>query len=320
MKTKTIIERFGQTSIAVIGDVILDRYIFGKVERISPEAPIPIVQWHETMIVPGGAGNAAANITSLGGAAHIFGAVGKDREAEELITTLETHQIKIDGLLTLDRPTTEKTRVLGNHQQIVRIDHEVIRPISTDDTQNLVKQIESIVATCQAVLICDYAKGVVSNKLISLIREIAQHYSIPILADVKPENKDFYHHLDFITPNRKEAGAMAGKPIRNLGEAKTHGLDLARELETNILLTMSEEGLLLIEYENGNLHHLPTKAQEVTDVSGAGDTVIATFALALAAGADNITAATIANHAASIVVAKLGTATASKTELLETFK
>ncbi len=319
MIAKHFITQFADKTIAVIGDVMLDRYIYGTVERISPEAPIPIVQWHETQLVPGGAGNTAANITALGANCLLFSVVGEDAVGEELRQTLETFRIDTAGLVADTRPTTEKTRILGNHQQVVRIDHETTRALSEEKTEQLCQAFRRHLPEVQAIIVCDYAKGVISETLMNCVREVAASKKIPVLADVRPDHKAFYQDLTLITPNKKETSGMVNASVRNLDEAKIHGLGLARELKTNLLITMSEDGMLLIEHKTGQMTHLPTKAQEVIDVSGAGDTVIATIALGLASGADMRTAATLANHAASVVVAKLGTATVSTAELLKTF-
>jgi D-beta-D-heptose 7-phosphate kinase/D-beta-D-heptose 1-phosphate adenosyltransferase len=269
------------------------------------------------MIVPGGAGNTAANITSLGGRTYLFGLIGLDHQAEELAAALQAHHIKPDFLVADNRPTTEKIRVLGNHQQIVRIDHETKRELDESLEKNLLSPLGEL--ELDAIVICDYAKGVVTASLMDQLRSLAQAKDIPILADVRPEHKNYYNDLTFITPNRRETATMIEQTIGTLEEAKTHGLLLAKNLETNILLTLSEEGLLVITFADERVVHLPTKAQEVIDVSGAGDTVIAALTLALASGAKPVDAARIANHAASVVVSKLGTATVSQMELLNTF-
>lgn len=319
MAATETIKQFSTQCIGVIGDVMLDRYIYGKVERISPEAPIPIVHWNETMLVPGGAGNTAANITALGAQCRLFGITGDDLTRDELIRTLETFNITTDDLIADKRPTTEKTRVLGNHQQIVRIDHELVRPIDDAKTDQLCYALEQHADDYSALLVCDYAKGVVSERLIACARAIAKKRNIPILADVRPEHRDMYRDLSFITPNRKELSGMVGTHIGTVDDAKEQGLSLAQKLNTALIVTMSEEGMLIIDHQSGTMTHLPTRAQQVVDVSGAGDTVIATMTLALAAGASPVEAATIANHAASCVVAKLGTATVNQVELAETF-
>lgn len=320
MNPHALIRQFSQKRIAVIGDIMLDRYIFGAVERISPEAPIPIVQRQETMLVPGGAGNTAATISGLGGQCTLIGVAGQDTAGDELLETLATFGITTHHIARETRPTTEKIRVLGNHQQIVRIDHEVTKPLETVTTEKLCHILQKTIHEYQAIIVCDYAKGVMSEQLMNCIRAGAKDQMIPVLADVRPEHKSLYHHLSFITPNKKETSGMVGHSVRTRHDAEEHGLRLAQELKTNILLTMSEEGMLVIEHQTQKVHHLPTKAMEIVDVSGAGDTVIATMALGLASGADPHTAALIANHAASVVVAKLGTASVSQDELLATFK
>lgn len=319
MNYADIIHQFSNQTIAVIGDVMLDRYIHGSVDRISPEAPIPIVEREETSVVPGGAGNAAANVSALGATCHVFGLRGNDVSGQELVATLGTAGIVTDGILIDDRPTTEKIRVLGNNQQIVRIDHETKAAASAKTTRKLITTLTKTIPDCSAVIICDYAKGVVTKELMDAVRTLAHKHSIPLLLDPRPEHAAWYHDLSYITPNRKEASGMIHEPIHSIDDAKMQGMALAKKLHTNLLLTMSEAGMMIVDHATGSTDHLPTKTQEVTDVSGAGDTVIATFALALATGADALTAATIANHAASVVVAKLGTATVTQDELLQTF-
>ncbi len=319
MNPNQTISHFSHQTVAVVGDVMLDRYVYGKVDRISPEAPIPIVQRQETMLVPGGAGNTSANITALGGSCCLFGVIGDDSTGQELQQTLATFGIDTAGLIKDKRPTTEKIRVLGNHQQIVRIDHEANHELTATQIKRLVHALDQKISSCNAILVCDYAKGTITAELMDELRRLAHQHAIPLLADVRPEHKDWYHNLDYITPNRKETAGMVGQPVRSLAEAKEYGLQLAEELGSNILLTMSEDGLLLIHHHDKSVLHLPTRAQEVVDVSGAGDTVIAAFTLALTSQATPKQAATIANHAASLVVAKLGTATASQAELQETF-
>ncbi len=315
----SFIDQFSHQTIAVIGDVMLDQYIYGHVERISPEAPIPIVQQHEVQLVPGGAGNTAANITALGATCHLFGLHGNDKAGKDLEETLHIFGIKTDGLIKDNRPTTVKTRVLGNHQQIVRIDHELNQAPSQASTDALCNQLKEVLPQCQAIVVCDYAKGAITRELMDYLRDIAVKLAIPLLVDPRPHHKAWYHHVTFLTPNKKETSGMVQAEVRDITDAKEQGIKLARELQSNILLTMSEEGMLVIDAQLGTVHHLPTKAQEVVDVSGAGDTVIATLALGLAAQAAPEQAAELATHAASVVVAKLGTATLTQEELRATF-
>lgn len=320
MSPSSTIEQFKHKKIAVIGDVMLDRYIHGKVDRISPEAPIPIVVQRETMSVPGGAGNAAANIASLGASCDLYGVIGDDHAGRELTDVLTSKGIGTQTLVHVAaRPTTVKTRVLGNHQQIVRIDHETSGALEAATTQELIQTIKNSIHNYDAILLCDYSKGVIDADLVDAIRHAAKDAGIPVLADVRPEHRDIYHNLSVITPNRKELSGMVSGPLRTIEEVKDQGLALAKSLNTNLVVTLSEDGLMVINYVTGHITHLPTKAQEVTDVSGAGDTVIATMTLALATHAELVDAATLANHAASVVVAKLGTATLTPHELEETF-
>jgi D-glycero-beta-D-manno-heptose-7-phosphate kinase len=316
----TLIEGFSQVKIAVVGDIMLDRYIFGSVDRVSPEAPIPIVMERTTQLVPGGAGNTAANITALGATCYLFGVIGEDQAAHDVIETLQSHQIDTSGISEVaDRPTTQKTRVLGNHQQIVRLDTESSQPLAEGTSTKLLDNLKEVINECQALVVCDYAKGVITPTLIEELKIVAKEHKLPLLIDPRPEHKALYHDVTYLTPNKKETAGMVHMPVRTQHEAEVLGLQLAKELNSNILLTMSEDGMLVIERDTETATHIPTKAEEVTDVSGAGDTVIAAMALSLAAGASAHDAALIATHAASIVVAKLGTATVSQTELAATF-
>lgn len=311
-----IIQHFSQAKILVIGDLILDRYLFGDVDRISPEAPIPVVLERSTTIVPGGAANTAANIAALGANCTLIGVVGDDSSGSELQTALGERKIAIDGIITVSRPTTEKMRVIGNHQQIVRIDREQVDYLTSADESLLITAISQHLSAVDAVVICDYAKGVISESLLDTVRALAHKHNIPVLADVRPEHTNWYHDLSLITPNKKELAQMTGRAVRTKDDALAVGLDLAHSLHTTLLVTLSEEGLLVIDKDSGAGVHFPTRALEVTDVSGAGDTVMAACALALANGANLEAAAEIANFAASVVVAKLGTAVVSQAELL----
>ncbi len=314
-----VIGRFARQRVAVAGDVMLDRYIFGRVERISPEAPIPVVEWQSNITAPGGAANAAANCVSLGGQCAVFGVVGRDQAGRDLKAAMINRQLAEQHLRSVNRPTTEKTRIIGNNQQIVRIDRETTADLPPAIGAALAAEISSRAESFDALIVCDYAKGVLTSELMDCLRAIAHSRAIPLLADVKPKHFETCHHLTFMTPNKKELAGMVNATVATVADAKRHGLALAKRLETNILVTLSEDGMVLVEHRAGRAIHLPTRAQEVADVSGAGDTVIATLALAMAAGADLVCAATLANHAASVVVSKLGTATVTPAELRQTF-
>lgn len=315
MTVHEIVNQFADQHVLVIGDLMLDRYLFGQVERISPEAPVPIVTQEKTTSVPGGAGNTAANIVGLAGRATLFGVIGDDLDGQELLKELTQRRIETGGIMRDGRPTTQKTRVVGNHQHIVRIDREDARPLADTLTDQLCREIDDFSTAVDAIVMCDYAKGVMSQTVVTAVRRVCQRRQIPLLADTKPLHRDWYTDLTLITPNRKELAAMTNTAIQSLADAAAAGRMLAHKLRTNLLITLSEEGVLTIDQTTGEQRHFPTKAQEVIDVSGAGDTVIAASALALAAGADLAQAADIANHAAGVVVGKLGTAVASHAEL-----
>jgi len=316
MTIQEIVHQFASKKILVVGDLMLNRDLFGDVDRISPEAPIPIVLEKDRKAVPGGAANAAATIAALGANCELFGIVGTDTSGTELHSILEKNRIICNGILTTNRPTTEKMRVMGNHQQIVRIDREETAPISDHDQKQLLSIITERALSADGLIICDYAKGVISESLIDQLRELARQHSIPILADVRPEHGAWYHDLTFITPNKKELSGLVDAKIAHKDDVTRVGPTYANQLQTNLLVTLSEEGLMTVDKANGAMHHFPALAQEVVDVSGAGDTVIATATLALASHATIDQAAEIANYAASVVVAKLGTATLTTEELL----
>lgn len=310
-----IIDQFSKTPIMVIGDLMLDRYLFGHVDRLSPEAPIPVVLERETTVVPGGAANTAANIVSLGGTGIVIGVVGNDQSGQDLKDALTRIGVATSEIITAHRPTTEKMRVIGNHQQIVRIDREQATELDLIAEDHLLDSAKKYIARVRAIVICDYAKGVISERLLTAVRKLAATHQLPVLVDVRPEHRAWYHDLTLITPNKNELASMTGQKIRTKEDALAAGLRLSQELSTNLLVTLSEEGVLVIDKDSISGVHFPTRAQEVTDVSGAGDTVIAASALALAGGAELAITAEIANYAASVVVAKLGTAVGTIAEL-----
>lgn len=312
------ISKFSETRVLVVGDVMLDRYIHGSVERISPEAPVPVVKHENSHAVPGGAANAAANISALGAHCTLIGRIGDDFAGQELAAACHKRNINL-ALLKNNEPTIEKTRIIGNHQQIVRIDKETTGEPNESTNAELCARLRDEAPNHHVVIVCDYAKGVITEELIACIQEIRASHSLPVLADVKPAHKSLYRNLDYLTPNRSELSGLVYETVKTVADAHTWGTQLVNELEVNLLVTLSEHGLLLVP-RHGKPCHLPTRAQQVSDVSGAGDTVIATFALALGSGADPEIAAAIANHAASVVVGKLGTATLSVDELLASFK
>lgn len=297
-----ILNNFQEKSILVIGDVMLDKYILGKVDRISPEAPVQVVEVKEEEYLPGGAANVANNIASLKGNAIMVGIVGDDNESNILIKELKNRNINTDGIITdSKKPTTQKVRILGHQQQLLRIDYEKKEYINKELESKIIEFIKQKINNINAIIISDYAKGVITQELITKIKEIAG--TKIIIVDPKPKHKGFYNNVSLITPNIKEAKEMTEKEE-----------NLTKELNTSVLITKGENGMSLYEKE-GNITNIPTKAKEVYDVSGAGDTVVATLALALSSDATLKQAAILANHAAGITVGKVGTSTVSIEEL-----
>ena len=318
-----ILEAAPQRNILVVGDLILDHYVWGQVERISPEAPVPVVEVERESWMPGGAANVARNLRALGVRTSVVGIVGRDANGKRLQHLLEEEGADCSGLLRVsDRPTSIKTRVLAARQQIVRLDREKRSPLSSRGQAQLVQRIESQVDWLDAVIIGDYGKGVVTQYLLDRIQEMCRPRAIWVSLDPKPSNPLDLRGLSLITPNRKEAFALAGRPDGRSGAKplEDHALlEAARTLRERyqpalLLITLGDQGMLLCR-RNEAPFHIPTAAREVFDVSGAGDTVIAAFTLAIVAGASPEQAAWFSNLAAGVVVGKVGTAVATPEEL-----
>jgi len=297
-----ILTKFKGKNILIIGDIMLDKYIFGNVERISPEAPVQVVQVEKENYLPGGAANVANNIAALQGNAFMVGIVGNDNEANILLEELKKRNINTEGVLSdNNKPTTQKVRILGQKQQLLRIDYEKRDYLNKETENNILNFIKEKIKEMDAIVISDYAKGVITEDLITEIKNIANNKIIVV--DPKPKHKNFYKDVSLVTPNLKEAKEMADKEE-----------DLIKELNSPILITKGEKGMSLYE-KDGNVTNIPTKAKEVYDVSGAGDTVVATLALALSSDATPKQAAILANHAAGITVGKVGTSTVTTEEI-----
>ncbi len=337
MKHLNVLKAFKKQHVLVIGDLILDQYIKGTVERISPEAPVPIVLQKEMFYTPGGAANVANNLASLGARVTVVGLVGDDREGHHLKELLEERNIRTSGVFE-DRHmhTILKTRIVAHQQQVVRIDRE--KP--TNDPEGLFYQkkvspfVQKSFSGYDAVIISDYGKGVIRSALVAEVVGLARKYDVPVVVDPKVEHLKFYGRVSSITPNRKEAEAalkslepetrrrfgITAVKLDSLEAVKKNGRGLLKYLGIeSLLITLGEDGMCLLEAGKDPLH-IPTRAREVFDVSGAGDTVIAVFSLSLAAGAQKKEAADIANHAAGIVVGKMGAAAVSPEELSESLK
>jgi len=319
---KKIIENFGNARVLVIGDLILDEFIWGHVSRISPEAPVPVVLFQKEHFMPGGASNVANNIASLGGKVSIAGIIGNDEHGAILKDELKNRGVDVSGMLIDDsRPTTLKTRVVAQqHQQVVRIDKESAEPLHDGTIAKLASFVEDKIGRIDALIIEDYGKGVITPKLLARIVPIAKRSKKIILVDPKEEHFSYYKGVTVITPNNHEAARAVGFEIKDDQTLAKAGQTLLKKLNCAIaLITLGENGMALFR-KGAPMVHIPTVAQEVYDVSGAGDTVIGSYALALAAGADPIEAAHISNCAAGIVVGKVGIAVVTPQELIDRVK
>jgi rfaE bifunctional protein kinase chain/domain len=318
-----IFNRFSKVSILVIGDIMLDRFIWGKVSRISPEAPVPVVlvdRIDNEDSHLGGAANVANNIHSLGGNVSLCGVVGDDSSGRKVREKLGEIGIKDNGVFAESgRQTTVKTRIFANQQQVVRIDRESVIHPAGHTLQNLLKFLTGNIENHDVIVISDYEKGVLSRRLIRTIFKEAKETKKKILVDPKLGNFFFYKGASVVTPNTKEASEASGIPIVNEPSLRRVGRKLLKKLGCGALvITRGEEGMAIFEPHQEFFVH--TVAKEVYDVTGAGDTVIGTIALALAAGAKIIDAVRLANFAAGIVVEKKGTSTVNREELIRAIK
>jgi D-beta-D-heptose 7-phosphate kinase/D-beta-D-heptose 1-phosphate adenosyltransferase len=316
-KLQKAMSRFSSLRILVLGDVMLDRFIWGAVKRISPEAPVPVVEVKSETAMLGGAGNVLRNLITLGARAGLCGVVGEDVFAAQIKELI--HALKVDsaGLITdPQRPSTVKTRVIAHSQQLVRIDQEKRSPLPPALNRSLWEYLKKVLPAADAVIVSDYAKGVVSA---SLMARLSGAYSKIISVDPKVENLSFFKGVTIITPNHLEAAAGAGVPLDAPDYAARAGRLLLARLNTGaVLITRGEQGMSLF-YE-GNEIHIPTTAQQVYDVTGAGDTVISTLTLGLAAGLDLEEASWLANRAAGIVVGEVGTSAISYQNLRDSLE
>ena len=320
-KIKDKIGDFKDAKVLVIGDLILDEFLWGDVSRISPEAPVPVVWVKKESFMPGGASNVANNLSALGASVYLAGIVGDDEHGAILKGELEQKGVNVAGIITDDsRPTILKTRVVAQHQQVVRIDKEHVDPLDPAIVNKLIRYIESIMEEVDAVIIEDYGKGVITSALLSKVVPSAKKHNKIISVDPKEEHFKYYRGISVITPNNHEASRAVGFEIKDDATLVKAGQALLKKLNCRIaLITLGENGMAVFQ-KSKPMKHIPTVAQEVFDVSGAGDTVIASYTLSLAVGADPIMAAHIANCAAGIVVGKVGIAVVTPDELLNRIK
>jgi D-beta-D-heptose 7-phosphate kinase/D-beta-D-heptose 1-phosphate adenosyltransferase len=312
------IDKFSSCRILVVGDVIMDEFLWGRVERISPEAPVPVVQVEEESLVLGGAGNVVNNIISLGGQALLCGVVGNDAMGRELVHMLEKMNSPSHGLVVEDRrPTTIKTRVVAHSQQVVRVDREESEPVTEASIERIITTVKEQTGSIDAIVVSDYGKGVVTRSLMDGLRSLGQDGK-PILAvDPTVRNLASYKDVTLITPNNYEAQQMSGIHIEDDQSLRRAGAQLLEELGCQtVLITQGDKGMTLVE-GNGETTQIPTVARKVFDVSGAGDTVIAAFTLALVADLTPNEAALLSNLAAGIVVGEVGTAAVAASRLKE---
>ena len=321
MKTDTLLpylKKFKNGKVLVIGDLILDHYIWGQVSRISPEAPVPVVAVASETLQLGGAANVSNNIKALGGRVDLCGVIGTDEGSRQFLQVLEGQGIGGDGILTDHaRPTTKKTRVVAHNQQLVRFDLERCEGISGALEARICQYVAACIRSASVLVVSDYAKGVVTPRVMTDVLDLANRHHVPVIVDPKVPHISRYKGATVITPNHLEAVQAAGVH----GEDEATLLEAGRQLFQRlgcqaILITRGERGMSLFE-EGGRVTHIPTVARQVFDVTGAGDTVVATLALALAAGAPMRQAAILANYAAGIVVGMVGTAAVSAAQLEE---
>jgi D-glycero-beta-D-manno-heptose-7-phosphate kinase len=329
-RVKALLDRIRQVRVLVVGDVMLDQFIWGRVSRISPEAPVPVVEFDRESFMPGGAANVARNLATLRASTTLFGVVGRDSSAHRLRALLAEQGVACHGLLPLaSRMTTRKIRIIAHRQQVARVDRETRDELDGHAVERLLATIRPELANAAAVVVGDYGKGVVSQPLLAELRQLCRRRGVWLSMDPKPVHRLDLGGLSLITPNRKEAFELAGVaegPFPRAADPREDAglLRVADELFTRLkpavlLITLGEQGMLLCQ-RNQKSFHIPTVAREIFDVSGAGDTVIASFTLAIAAGASPVEAAIFSNHAAGVVVGKVGTATVAPEELLASFR
>jgi rfaE bifunctional protein kinase chain/domain len=327
-RLRQILERAESKRILVIGDLMLDEFVWGKVGRISPEAPVPVVEVTGESFFPGGAANVARNLRAFIDKTSVIGMIGKDRSGQQLRELLAKGKIDISDSIEDDKfPTIVKTRIIARHQQVVRVDREKIAHPSTAQITKIVAAIKKRLPNIDAIIFEDYGKGFLTRELVSQIAREARVAKKIVTADPNPHNLIDWSGMTAVKPNRAEAFLAAGIQCRDSDVAPKKDLDLVRagkELLQKwnvqyLLVTLGEQGVMFFE-KGKHPHHIPTKARDVFDVSGAGDTAIAIFTLALICNATPLEAAQIANHASAVVVGKLGTATVTRDELIASFE
>lgn len=311
------IKSFREKNILVVGDLMLDRWTFGRISKLSPEAPVPVVEKTHQTLTLGGAANVAHNIAALGAHVGIAGVIGNDHNGSEILTLLINKKIPTDGIyIQKNRPTTEKHRIVsGENHQLLRLDLETTDNLSEEDEDKFYRNLYPLLEACDAVILSDYAKGVFSRGLAQRILAEAKRLEKITLADFKPRNKSFFYGADIISPNLEEGRRMTG-----FHDSREVGVQLVRDFNAYVVLTRGGDGISAFKTSDAEEFHVPGKRIKVFDVSGAGDTAVASLALGLASGLSVQSAVMLSNEASAIVVQKPGTATLTADELASAFK
>jgi rfaE bifunctional protein kinase chain/domain len=315
-RLKHLISKFHNCKVLVVGDLMLDEFIWGGVSRISPEAPVPVVWVDRENFMPGGASNVAANMRSLGGEVYLAGVVGADSRGEVLQSLLRKKGVHCEGIVAdASRPTTQKTRVIAHRQQVVRIDRELVKPIADSVLDEIREYVRETLPRVDALIIEDYGKGVIVPSIVEEAVKIAKKHKKIITVDPKETHFSWYRGVTTLTPNHHEASAAAGFKIKDEATLEKAGREILKKLRSDsFIITRGENGMAIFEPKKKTVK-IPTMAREVFDVSGAGDTVISALTLALAAGGNILESAYISNIAAGIVVGKVGVAVIDREEL-----
>lgn len=313
------LQKFREKCVLVIGDLMLDEYIRGSVDRISPEAPVPVVVEKERKSVPGGAGNVVNNLISLGSRVILIGTLGEDDDARilrEAFFQKGLHESDLSAISLPGRPTTKKTRIMAGNQQVCRLDRENISEIGEEKRKEILKAVEDRIGECHGIIFSDYDKGVITPDLIEKTVAMAQKGGVFVAVDPQVTHFDYYRRVDVLTPNHHEAGRYLGRKLHTDEEVKAGGFEIMKRLGSAMLLiTRGEKGMTLFEAKSETCRNFPTMAREVFDVTGAGDTVISIFTLAMTAGASPQEAVLLSNRGAGIVVGRLGASTVTTSEL-----
>lgn len=311
-----ILNNFSKVKVLIIGDLMLDRYWWGNVSRISPEAPVPVVRLEKNTFAAGGAANVAVNVAGLGANACLIGLIGIDPEAQQFIETLRRAKVSTDFLVSSDkRPTTVKTRIIAHNQQVVRVDQEVNNVLTDEEEKRVWEKTNGMLGEIDIIIISDYAKGLLTDEILTRLIKTANAANKLIIIDPKGKNYAKYAEATLLTPNLREAAEACGLDENQSGLVEIAGSKLITDHALDaLIITQGEDGMTLFQ-KNSKSVHLKASAKEIYDVTGAGDTVIATLAVAIAAGFDLEEAAAIANTAAGMVVEQVGTTAISVFEL-----